>query len=370
MIETAKSLFADWYTAGIKKDASIEDMKPKREAIEKIILIDDRVFWTDVLMVYLGFISENDEGFKKIAQYFKNADEYFQLKNVHLLRLLCGCAIAEKIDANNSWTCDYLALAIIVQPSRTEGIVPDLPVRAIEFYVKECENKRTAKIRETSGQVKTTMAKPTLPSMTDHTGIPDFVKQMTVYLNGTTKDVMQLIATVNRLIAVNNDVSSAVEALSEETNVLWWLFGSQSNILKKPFSSLSAELVAILIGLELEQLTLILPGIGKVSPIIAKALAAFTNQKEEHVTLDAFIEASRDVQEILDKSLAAFPEGLRPLVPIVFSLRTFLQYSGNEWRDVLSNAGVTPLDQKYSHIAFAGQLYKELMIIRTYNSAD
>ena len=367
MKESAKSLFADWYTAGIKKDASAEEMKPKREAIEKMLLVKDRSVWTDTLLVYLGFLSENEDGFKRIAQYFKNVDEYFQLKNVHLLRLLAGCVIAEKLDANDSWISDYLALAIIVQPNRTEGIVPDLPVRAINFYLQECEKKRRMAIKAVPSEVKSALAKPIMPTMTDHTGIPDFVKQLNTFLTGTTKDVALLISTLNKIIGIDRDVATAIKALSEETNVLWWLFGEHSNVLQKPFSSFSPELLAILIGLELQLLTEILPGIGKVSAIIAKALNTVAHKLEEEVSLGTYIEATNEVQISLNDSIPSIPDNLTALCPILFSLRTFFQYSGSEWKEVLGKAGISIAEEKYTRSAMADQLYKELMIIRIYN---
>lgn len=367
MNETAKSLFADWYTAGIKNNASADEMKPKREAIEKILSIKDRAVWTDVLLVYLGFLAENEDGFKRVAQYFKDADEYFQLKNVHLLRLLSGCAIAEKLDANDSWVSDFLALAIIVQPLRTEGIVPELPERALAFYVRECEKKRGLAVRANAVAVKTALPKPVQPAMADHTSIPEFIKQLGTYLTGTTKDVTQLITAINQLIGLGDDVKTAIKGLSEETDVLWWLFGEHSSLLKKPFNTASPELLAVLVGIELQELTAMLPGIGKVSAIIAKALGSVTHQADEEVALELFIEATHAVQAVLDQSLPAIPGHTSPICPLLFALRTYLQYSGNEWKEVLTKAGINPAERKYTRAAFAGQLYRELMIIRVYN---
>jgi hypothetical protein len=371
MNQTAKALFTDWYNAGIKKEATAEELKPKRQAIDKILLEKSKDLWVDIANVYFGFYNENEEGFQRVAKYFKDVDDFFPLKNVNLLRVLSGCLIAEKIEKNDAWASDILALSVIINPEKGDGIIQDLLTRAQKFYIKESEKKHDHEIIKNDIVLKTSLAKPVMPTMADHTGIVEFVKQLNAYLTGTTKDVSLLLTTVNSLITAHNDeIKKTYDALSEETNILWWLFGGYADTIDKPFSALSVELLSVLTAIELQTLTTILPGAGKITSIITKALTNTGTSLSEKSTIEQFIVSTSEYQKEIEKALIEQPTALSSIIPISTALKSYYQYSANEWKASLSGIPGIDLAKVLEPVKFTEQLYRELMLLRIYKISD
>lgn len=368
MNQTSKSLFTDWYNAGLKKEAGLEELKLRREAIDKILKENTYDFWLNIAQVYLGLSDENSEAFQDIASRFKSVDDLFPLKNVNLLRVLSGCLIAEKMEINDNLSCDVLSLAIIINSDKGDNIIPELSDRAKKFYIRECESKRVASITTNSILLKATTAKPVMPTMSDHTGIPDFVKQLTVYLNSTTKDVAQLITAANTLATTQNtQIKKAYDALSEETNILWWLFSESSDILEKSMSAIPMNLLTIIVALELQKLTTIIPGAGKVSSIIRKALSN-VGDPNQLSTIEEFVVSTKEVQETIGKNLITQRPTAKALTPLTSALLAYVQFSESEWKVVLQKALGLDTTNTLSAIDFAKQLYFESMLLRICNN--
>lgn len=363
---SAHDMFADWYNQGLKKEASNEELTSRRTVLDKILGSSDPTFWLNALGVFLGLVKADDPIYKQLASEFKEQDDFFSLTNENLLRLLIGCAIAEKIEENANYVSDLLALAIINTFPEEQEILPAIVPLAHRFWINECESSRSMEFSKNPEKIKSAIGKTPLPTMADHTGIPDFVKQLTTFIGVFNKDNISEITAINGILEWNSMTEKNFKSLSEETNILWWIFGEYSNIFQKSFHTFSPQLLSVVSALELDQLTVSLPGAGKIDAIINKVLSILDKTSSQNNTLEEIVSSIKEHQEAIKANLPTMNPILIPFCPYTFGLTSYLEYSEVEWKDVYFKKTKINCQSTTSLSRYASQLYRELMMIRVW----
>lgn len=365
---TAKELFPSWYNKGVNKDASTDELALRRKTLDDISKKNDKKFWIAALHVFLGVLKPDDAGYDNVVSIVKGDDINFLLQDQNLIRVILGCAIAEKIDANSNFISDFLALSLV----SVAGIgsyqipLPEINTRAQQFIVDEAERQRDI--------VQISLTAPAKPVAKIE--IPQFNNEnSTAFTSAIVKafaDIQKDIVVVNAdLIATKNQLSAAVSnfsSLSEETNILWWLFKSYSRTVDAPFAECTIALLSIVTAFELADLTETLPTIGDTDSIVAKALSSIPHEFGSLSTHDAIIEGILPKHERLKHVLPTVDAELIPLTPLLYAIKCRVEYGDAEWKAVYSRHCIATLSQTSTHERFASMLYNELMLIRSFDS--
>ncbi len=166
--------------------------------------------------------------------------------------------------------------------------------------------------------------------------------------------------------AIADHVSSVVEdvnwqlALSrEETQMLWWLFGEFSRTFKRPFDSFSSGAGAIIIGIELGELSTA----SRLGPIAAPAMLErglnLMKANRESIALSSAI----DSIEPVDLKLLKFPTDgqLYQILPISSALDSAKKNPGH-WSAAFETVTGLKAETKFRPIELATQVYYEHLL--------
>lgn len=370
---TAKQLFPDWYREAVKKEVSIEELDNRRKGIEGIIAKNERDFWTMLLIVYLGFDNINEETLAELVNFFKKEDDYFSTKNDNLLRTLLGCAIAEKIELNNSWVSDYCTVAILIHSSASNQQLPALSELAFRSWVTECERYRNIEMPTKNIEYKPIFNKLELSTwaadtVIDASSMKNLADKIIESFNATIKEFNNLSIGFGDLKNERDAMVNGITALSEECDILWWLFGGNSVILNRALKDVPDEIYGLILALELERMTKNIPGIGKIDNLLRRA----TEMKPE---LQSKAYSLNEICKTLCNASSQFPKTIQnslkgkfmEIGPLLNVLKISLENTFEDSVNILNKKPIISLEKKYSPTEFASQLYKELMLSRLYN---
>lgn len=371
MSHTAVDLFPGWYTKGINREPSPTEFNIRKKAIADIVKSNDVGFWLNLLKVYLGTKEFNSTEYNQIVEAAKKGDENFNIQDVHLVRLLSGCSIAQKIEANGSHISYLLALGLLTTEIKIKEapLLNELLARSQSFWATQAEQKRKM-------QLDFQLGKGDLKSVTK-IEIPDITSDPATWkthsdavvksISGLQKDLNTTNTEINTKITTTLEtIKRNFVALAEETDVLWWLFGGYSSLLKKSFSKISPEMLSLLVGFELNQLTHELPGIGGVESIIHRALSHVEFEAGSKHSLEKIFESIKGHEEQFSQFIPANNTDLQILTPYLFAASCRSNFAGSEWKTVYQKEEKIDLATETTYEHFALQLYMELMLARVY----
>ncbi|MBW8683514.1 GTPase-associated system all-helical protein GASH [Chitinophaga rhizophila] len=370
---TAKQLFPDWYKEAVKKEVQREELDNRRKGIDAITSRGERDFWNMLLKVYLGFKEINEDSVAELVNFFKAEDEYFSTKNDHLLRTLLGCAIAEKIELNDTCVSDYCSVAILIHIESSDQQLADLSKIALKSWVQECERTRKVEITTPHLDYNPTFVKHGVPTwapetVVDAASLKKFADKIIESFNNVIKEFNTVSARFDNLKKERDQLVNGMTALSEECDILWWLFGGNSIVLNKPLKEVPAEIYGVVLAIELNRMTKNIPGIGKIENLLRKA----TEIKPE---LESKTYSLTDICAGLSKCRAEFPKSTQnsligaflEISPLLNVLKAGLENNQDDALNILKTKSILSLEKAYSAADFASQLYKELILSRLYN---
>lgn len=372
MSHKAVELFPSWYSKGVNKEVTDSELNLRRTAITEILKIDDKAVWIKILRVYASIDRLNSDAYTEVVDLVRNGDVNFLIENENLVRVISGCAIAQKIEQNNTWISDLLALSLMSLEFNPHFSPPILELQKVakEFWLTECEEKR--KINTDFKIANFTLKPNNHPQLSTlsaevaalHAHADSLGKAVVASQN----EIDNLYKEVNVINATLVEIKKNFVALSEETNVLWWLFGAYSSITGRLFSKHTADQLSIIIAIELGKLTGELPGIGGLESILHKALSNVEYEPGQVVGIATIIESMKDFQQKLKVELPSDHPGLEPLTPLLFSLRSFCEHASTEWKSVFGKVVHLDLSHKINHAHCSFQLYKEIMLISVFET--
>jgi GTPase-associated system helical domain len=224
--------FAEWYrSAGITPNG---EMLPKRwAAIEEYQAGRDEIVSLARLFCRLG--KSNDAFLNTFRASFQKADPAFPMRdNDQELVVLAGAELVDTIQRGTVNVADFAALSLIcavAQNTRGTPAVIDIPEIAVS-YLGERSIDRAVDGDGSDGPGTKALFAALTALGAPHDGVPKEFERL----------------------------QRELSVVSEESNILWWLFSEYSRDLKEPWRKFGVPAVALMAAKELADLTRVIPG--------------------------------------------------------------------------------------------------------------
>jgi len=254
---TSKDYFADWYRSA-DPELTTEKISNRIAAIDTIVLDSSIDYWLDILKIYLK-INKDIQAKESFAMVFKNDATFPLLNNAHLLKILAGITLCFKLERPASEEADAIAYAIKnCNFFDTHKSLDKIPVVTFAEKYLSSQNPTGRKLADTSPDTRSLTKITTALKLDDK----DLDKSHTL-------EIIKFITAQ----AERND------ALAEELNVLWWIFGERSSTTGKSFKEEGPIAVSLLAAIELSKLTIYKYGFHSAESILNKAIQIASNNK-------------------------------------------------------------------------------------------
>lgn len=365
MLYTAQDLFTDWYSVGIKKKEGIspEELESRRTAIQTILKNKDLPFWIDLVKITFGVNLNSDDNLNLFIKHFKDVDPNFPLKNnENIIGTLAGCTVSQKIELDQKGLGDALALAIMIIPflkRSKNSYVPDLEEFAFNNWVSQCYNKRkidSSYIRKSDQSfLKVNESEP-----------QEILANIQPYFSSIIKDLKALYGLVGNILTVKKDL----KIVSEELNILWWVFGTFSKDFDKRFEDIKHPARMLQLVKELADFTEFEPGIGNVKSFLTKSFDQVKIDGKKK--LNFYESLNTDEYEVLKGINNFFDDLLEDLTPCLTAINNKLEYGSGktDWTAITIKKTNIKLGTNVKPIDYAYQLYLEIMLKRIVDKSD
>lgn len=364
-----KSKIAEWHTLS-KFAIQNETLDKRNDSIENITQRTEVEFWLDIVRLYLG-IAVSGKNINDFISAFSGVDDNFPLtKNEKLLKALAGMVLICKIElatesdstdsdeseeeeATNTTVeeedngedeyIDHNEIAIVISNALVNSIFfnqykLDTKVPVIDTakaYLSDYSfNQRTSEICEHEDELNETVSR-----MSEKSDELEASEQLNI------------VKAAQALIKEN-------KLLSEEVNVLWWLFGEYSELEDKYFNEIEDNSMAIIGAKELYDLSKFNSELPSGRHILRKAIKASSGNGAKQTSIKLCIDSlSKDAKS---KILEHNSESIDILTPCLYALKNS---NTKDWQKSIGFGA----EEKINHISLAIQFYKEIVFINSIN---
>lgn len=328
--------FAEWYrSAGIEPDGEI---LPKRwGAINELSHNRDTVVSLTSLFYRLGkpsqdFLSEFVGEFQKTDPAFRTRD------NDHELCVLAGATLIDVIESCESDLADMAALSLVCAAASNARPCP--PVREIPEIAARYLGVRSA------------------------SRASDNTKQFEMKSHRELFDALTAAGKPHDMLAKQLEHwMSQFAIVTEESNILWWLFSEYSRDEEQQWSKYSVPAVALMAGKELADLTRLIPGPSASIAFLDRVLRSARSKCPSLIEVkDAINDAPLSWRE---RYAANAPSELYNLAPFSYAVGLSVGTpDSNVWLPAFSQkSGIAP-NAKMPPRLFAYQVYRECLLSR------
>ena len=360
-------LFADWYRVA-KVDLSDAEILVRWSSTQKLIA-QTQVSDIAMLVRLAHERLQGDSPFvEKVRTVYKEDDGTFPMRgNDFELAVLSAIVLNQLFAQDSSHLADAAALSV-----RSAAFLGWKPVLA---DVRELSNRYLV---DESSDVRDIPKPP--EAQVSATGLKTVADLVNNQATQTPSSYLAITAMNDLLKAITAGFASTRQAfkefreysvrtqtiLTEELETLWWFLGEASADLEKPWSQVSAAAQPILMGKELADRTLYLPGLRAAREFLDKSLRLSGSSTRETSLVEA-------VNAVPSKWRGALPtNGLDPntgpLLPVRLALARSLEVDGPEdWVPLVTKATGFDPRKRESVLSLAWQTYTELLLMRAYN---
>jgi hypothetical protein len=279
--------------------------------------------------VFYGFFEGKENFVTSFRAPFKQADGAFRMQdNNQELSVLAGAKLVSIMEGDDVGLGDLAAIALVscaAQNLRAAPVVGDISERAAKHL-----NART---------LKRTLPDPNADASDDETA--------------------------ETLEQVKRDLA----AVTEESNVLWWVFGETSRDTQKPWSDYSVAHAALMAGKELADLIRILPGPAASGAILDRVVKFAKGKPPAQLVLkDAIAESAHDWRQNLIKP---FPVVLLSLCPVTHGVKLSLELAnGDAWHGALASVAKIHRGGKIAPRLLAYQVFVECLLVSAWQKTN
>ena len=348
---------ADWYRVS-RIDPIGDDLVKRSTSIETIVGAVDTNKAVDLARLFLRSKSVSAEFKEQFALDFQSDDPTFRMRDNELeLCLLAGAVIAQYVETKRTDVGDSMALALIsgaCPALRPSVLLPDVVTIAKNYLFQEAQRVRAYRHSpEIKGlsleweqlltKVKETAANKDLSATVEALGTP-----LLAGVGAVTKSAKEAIEHLDTLVAT----------LSEQTNVLWWLFAGTSSELVRPYSDIPPPVACLIAGKELADLTEVMPGPIAATAVLDKILSNCSDKTENVSFVDAIDAVDPEWKQ---KCLVPAESRLDELSPIHMAFRK--SANGAAWiKSFESASGIKLKKASLSPVELANQMYNERLL--------
>ncbi|GEP93665.1 hypothetical protein SAMN05660909_05610 [Chitinophaga terrae (ex Kim and Jung 2007)] len=333
---TAKDFFVDWYRAA-DPNVNSATKTNRMAALDKIIMCNEIEEWFSIIQIILleNPANEDTEWF---ATFFKEKDETFPLiNNLNHLKILAKVAICMLLEAEESYVGDFVAYSILTSRFLHKERLDVNEIVLSNYAEKYLDNSIP-------------LGRKLIEKPIEKMSLDEFDEKSEEAI--TWAAILPLFQRVNEL-------SDRQNALSEESNVLWWLFGEHLKTNGQHFKEAGPVSVALLGAIELASLTQYEYGFPSSRDILTKAINLSTDSLKE-VT---FSEVLTSIPALLkDVILKYYKEEYAIILPTLSIIYDGLNANGKDPANLISEKYGVPSEQKYSLYQISDQLYHECLL--------
>ena len=348
------SLFGEWYrTASI--EPTNELLESRWKGIEVFLKKVDSAKVLELARCFIRLPWKNQAIHQEFIGAFQDADAAFPVRNNEVeLQVLSGSAIVALVETGNEFS-DFAACvldAAFARGLRKEPVVPEI-LAVVEKYI----SSRSLAIREIAPRTRVTGVD--LRAQIDALKAACVPNQATQLAQPLEIVLTAINESINKLAQAAESSISSLERVqnlySEESNIVWWVFGETSRDEGERFKQLPAGFASILAGKELADLTTSIPGRMAGRAYLDKILHNSTNKK---MTLSHV--AGELPKEWLSR--VNTDENLLDLCPVLYTIHEVAQ-----GRDVKASAEIGRkqlgiLSTDLTPVEIALQAYREFLL--------
>ena len=220
-----------------------------------------------------------------ISGPIKKADDSFSMvTNKRELPIISMALIAHQIQKKED---QFAALAALVGSAigkRQPAIYPQF-VEIVQAAAKDLMTSERQSLDRTIIRTKS-QSKDLASSEEDPASVDEFdetIQELKELISDSHEMVEHLAQQVNEVIG---PVRSEAERLREETDMLWWLIGGESYVLRRTYLAMEEASAAFLIGIDLAGLSRTALGPRANEFLINRALREGRTENSEKVTID------------------------------------------------------------------------------------
>jgi hypothetical protein len=351
--------FSDWLRPtdlGIDRDT----LKLRWAGI--VQLRDEFIDWElaqDLIRLSLGRPLKDSDSLETFKEVFKSHDNMFPMKpgsnDAELINLASAYLAACLADEDNEPFATKLATLILATSFCSNRVFPegpDLVIDSIKFA-----SIAGASIRERSIPPQPILAykiKDTTQEAINTIQVNQ-VEQIKTALNSLIGELTSHLNAAHNTVKKNHQKTiKQNEIRDEELEILWWIFGEQSQILSVPFTEIPELESPLLLGMEFAQRTTIQAELPSLKGLLRKIGV----DHEGSIAFKDLIEANKKHSSILLDEDVYCPT----LTPLLHALSITRESSTwqKQWEQ---NSGLSA-NIKASSVEWAEQIYRESLFLK------
>ncbi len=291
----------------------------------------------------------------KFRQLFFDLDATFMMHgNDFELRVLSGAVLAHQFSEAGSSAVLSPALAAVCcycQGAVSDVVIPDVVARAKRVLLTHSRKYRTLVVRKDT--TKDDEAARLVQKITQTAEAND-VKATAAAV----ADALRQLSGAVRTGAISHN------ALAEEMNMLWWVFGEYSSLLDRSYRDCDASIATLISAKELADLTISPTGSLSADAILNRALST-TREHSKSIVLKAVF----DTHSLQQRKTLLGDYGQSPVIdlcPIHFALDQTEKLGSSQ--DAIKNTSALlaiKLGQALRPVEWASQFYRECLLLRS-----
>jgi hypothetical protein len=374
------SLLPDFYR--------LVDLEPKAEmlalratAIQSLVEDPAVPDWVGTVRIFLGR-SVSADARSAFVGSFRAADPVFPLRgNDAELVVLAGATLYELLQRPGA-AADVAAYALVCADAAGKGVrgpIPDVLERA-RGYLRdvavaarsEGDQDKIAKVRAGANPVKDLKALTVAPLPADWAATDTQMRETRARINELLTAIKAmhsgLATAINKVAelaaqAATQPNSAAIQALREEADVLWWLFGERSRDLDEAFDQLPDDSIALVAAKELADLTRVVPGPPMARALLSRTLRIAGRPADEETSIQAVVDGSPRAWR--ERWIGAGSAAIDDLTPVRAAVRRSLEVDdGVDWSAAYDRGSLFPADRPFVRLDLAEQVFHEEMLRR------
>lgn len=375
-------LFADWYRK-INPNPTEEKLKKRWKSVEVLLRETSIPFWLELTRVYLGLDFQPSTREKLVAALKEHDATFPKRNNEFELQVLSGAAIASLVSRSDDGSL-VPALAVLIAACHGEGGVGPLSdvfdlcrehivevgfeararLDAVNVDIKRISNRRTK--LPTPGIVSLDKLKNQNDWGTTNSNfekVEGAFKKIGGGFNSLLSALNTSIDEIRESIRELLDDRQRIEVISEENQVLWWLYSEASRDLSLPLTKLGPG-ACLIVGKELAELASILPGPPTSRAFLNRALLNSSIKPSEKLPLVGVVESTpRDWREAWVGKYDL--SRVRDFAVVAFATSSSVSTAqGDDWIKAFTHNSVVEKSVELSALNWAEQTYYETLLLR------
>lgn len=356
-------LFSEWYRPnGIAPTA--EDLQNRWNAIESFSGEVSEAYGMELVRLYYGIPLKDSKFPIEYRKAFKEADATFRMRDNDIeLQILAGASIAHELTQDSSPVADVIGLAIMslyCKGLRSGIINPDI-INLAEIYIfAEGHRVRAYSIEaseDLSGNIQksiTALKKKLEPAAATPS-------QFSEQLTGSLENIRSAISKQGEVI---KRLNGALKVQAERADMLWWVLGEYSQDLGRSFIGMDISAACLIVGKELADLTILIPGPRPIPALIDKMLKTAKPNNPSAITLkDAINKFPAEWRsKLINPSEIA---SVVDLCPLHFAFSKLMESNkSTAWISSLKTILGIDANKKIAPLDLTLQMYQEKLLIR------